>query len=223
MQPLCNLLARSFGLRVLVAVAGENCIRIKPCERCSATDRPTSLVLSTLTSIGIRGRVTPASPATPPLFLPKTRSWNKIGKVRRLLHRSGRTGLSRPLPGSYWFFPVGMPCLSPRAHDGNRRDSSSHHSHKHRHLMRTITGITVDSALHQLAFRKSTPKYSCSRLRSCFSGSLHLAANQSKSFFGHSDGSAIWASTTFGPFPTSDERLNTHRTVAAQRFSSIHF
>src|SRR4029077_12225797 len=141
----------------------------------------------------------------------------------RLPHRGGRTGLSRPLPGSYWFFPVGMSCLSPWAHDRNRRDSSWHHSHKRRHLMRTITEITVDSALHQLAFSKSTPKYSCSHLRSRFTGSLHLAGNLSRSFFGHPDYSAISASTTSGLFPTADERFNTHRTVAAQRFSSIHF
>jgi len=89
--------------------------------------------------------------------------------------------------------------------------------------MRTITGITVDSALHQLAFSKSMPKYSCSRLRSWFTGSLHLAVNQSKSFLGHTDYSAISASTTSRLFPTSDERFNTHRTVAAQQFSSIHF
>lgn len=41
----------------------------------------------------------------------------------RLPHQGGRTGLSRPLPGSYWFFPVGMPRLSTWAHDRNRRDS----------------------------------------------------------------------------------------------------
>ena len=75
-----------------------------------------------------------------------------------LLHRADRTGLSRPLPGSYRFFPVGMLCLSPRAHDRNRGDSSSHRSHKHQHLMRTITAKNVNSALHQLAFSKLTPK-----------------------------------------------------------------
>jgi hypothetical protein len=85
--------------------------------------------------------------------------------------------------------------------------------------MRTITGITVDFDLHQLAFSKSMPKYSCSR----FTGSLHLAFNQSKSFRGHTDYSAGSASTTSRLFPTSDERFNTHRTVAAQRFPSIHF
>jgi hypothetical protein len=116
-----------------------------------------------------------------------------------------------------------MPCLSPRAHDRNRGVSSWQHSDKHRHLMRTITGITVDSALHQLAFSRSTPKYSCSRLRSWFTGSFHLAANQSKPFFAHPDCSAISTSATSGLFPTPDEPFNTHRTVAAQRFSSIHF
>ena len=85
--------------------------------------------------------------------------------------------------------------------------------------MRTITGITVDSALHQLAFSKSMRKYS----RSWFTGSLHLAGNQSKSFLGHTDYSASSASTTSRLFPTSDERFNTLRTVAAQRFTSIHF
>ena len=140
-----------------------------------------------------------------------------------LPHRGGRTGLSRPLPGSYWFFPVGMPCLPPRAHDRNRRDSSWQHSGHDRHLMRTIAAITVDSALHQLAFSKSTPKYSCSPLQSWFAASLHLATNQSKSFLGHPHYSALSASTTSAPFSTSGERFNTHRTVAAQRFSSIHF
>jgi hypothetical protein len=77
---------------------------------------------------------------------------------------------------------VGMPRLSPRAHDRNRRDSSWQHSGPHRHLVRTITGTTVDFALHQLAFGKSTPKYSRSRLPSWFTGSLHLAGSQSKSF-----------------------------------------
>ena len=37
------------------------------------------------------------------------------------------------------------------------------------------------------------------------------------------DYSAVSASTTSRLFPTPDEPLNTHRTVAAQRFSSIHF
>ena len=141
----------------------------------------------------------------------------------RLSHRGGRSGLSRPLPGSYWFFPVGMPRLSPRAHDRNRRHSSWQHSGRHRHLMRTITGKTVDSALHQLAVSKSTPKYSCRCLRSCFTASLHLASDQSTSFLSHPRYSAISASTTSRLFPTSDERFNPHRTVAAQRFSSIHF
>src|ERR1700746_3105591 len=141
----------------------------------------------------------------------------------RLPHPGGRTGLSRPLPGPYWFFPVGMPCLSPRAHDRDRGDSSWHHSDHHRHVMRSITGMAVDSALHQLAFSKSTPKCSCSRLRSWFTGSLNLAGKQSKSFFGRSNCSATSASTTSSLFPIPDERFNTHRTVAAQRFSSIHF
>ena len=140
-----------------------------------------------------------------------------------LPHRGGRTGLSRPLPGSYWFFPVGMPRLSLRAHDRNRRDSSWQHSDNHRHLMKNMTRKAVDSALHQLAFSKSTPKYSCSHLRSSFTGSLHLSDNHSKSFFGHSSCSAISVSTTSSLFPISDEQFNTHRTVAAQRFSSIHF
>src|SRR5215469_4359417 len=139
----------------------------------------------------------------------------------RLPQRGGKTGLSRPLPGSYWFFPLGMPCLPPRAHDRNRRDSSWHRSHKHRQLMTTISRIIVDSALHQLAFSRSTPKCSCSCRRSWFTGSLHLAGTQSKSFFAHPNSSAISASATTGLFPTPNEPLNTHRTVAAQRFSSI--
>jgi hypothetical protein len=89
--------------------------------------------------------------------------------------------------------------------------------------MRTITGITADSALHPLAFSKSTPKCSCSRFRSSFIGSLHLPGNQLKSFLGHPDYSAISPPTTSRLFPISDERFNTHSTVDAQRFSSIHF
>jgi hypothetical protein len=77
--------------------------------------------------------------------------------------------------------------------------------------------------LHQLAFSRSTPSYSCSRLRSGFTGSLHLAGKQSTSFFAHPDCSAISASATSGLFPTPDEPFHTHRTVASQRFSSIHF
>src|SRR5215469_15647685 len=140
-----------------------------------------------------------------------------------LLHRHGRTGLSRPLPGSYWFFPVGMPRLSPWVHDRNRRDPTWQHSANHRHLMRTIAGLTLDSALHQLAFSKSKPMYSCSRLQSWFAALLHLGSNQSKSFLGHPNYSTLSASTTSAPFSPSGERFNTHRTVAAQRFSSIHF
>src|SRR5215469_10567817 len=191
----------------------------------------------------IGGRVHPSLPAACPArgLSPYSLLWlsrqplsqRKTGTVSspagdgtagtELLHRHGRTGLSRPLPGSYWFFPVGMPRLSPWVHDRNRRDSTWQHSANHRHLMRTIAGTTVDSALNQLAFSKSTPKYSCSRLRSWFAGSLHLAGNQSKSFLGYPHYSAVSASTTSDPFSTSGKRFNTHRTVAAQRFSSIHF
>jgi hypothetical protein len=42
-------------------------------------------------------------------------------------------------------------------------------------------------------------------------------------FLGHPHYSAVSASTTSDPFSTSGKRFNTHRTVAAQRFSSIHF
>jgi hypothetical protein len=89
--------------------------------------------------------------------------------------------------------------------------------------MRTIIETIVDSALQQLAFSKSTPSCSCRRLRSWFTASFHLAGNQSKLPLGHADCSVISASITFGLFPTYEERFNTHRTVAAQRFSSIHF
>jgi hypothetical protein len=126
----------------------------------------------------------------------------------RLPHPGGRTGLSRPLPGPYWFFPVGMPCLSPRAHDRDRGDSSWHHSDHHRHVMRSITGMAVDSALHQLAFSKSTPKCSCIRLRSRFRDSFHLPANQSTLSLGPLDCSVMSAATTFGLFPISEERFN---------------
>src|SRR5215469_2797963 len=98
-----------------------------------------------------------------------------------LPHRGGRTGLSRPLPGSYWFFPVGMPCLPPRAHDRNRRDSSWQHSGHHRHLVRT--GLTFNSALPELAFAKLAAKCSLSTLPSSFTSSFRLSHPQSASTF----------------------------------------
>jgi hypothetical protein len=89
--------------------------------------------------------------------------------------------------------------------------------------MRTIARVTFDSALCELAFSKSTLKCSCTRLRYCFTSSFHLAGNQSKLSLGHRDREVMSASIAFRLFLTSQERFNTHRTVAAQRFSSIHF
>ena len=89
--------------------------------------------------------------------------------------------------------------------------------------MRTIIETIVDSALQQLAFSKSTLSCFCSRLRSWVTASFHLGGNQSKLSLGHADCSVISESITFGLFPTYEERFNAHRTVTAQRFSSIHF
>jgi len=141
----------------------------------------------------------------------------------RLSHRGATTGLSRPLPGPYGFFPVGMPRLPPGPHDCNRRDPSWQHSYPHRHLMRTITAIPFESALHPLAFSKSTPNCSCSHLRSSFAASLHRARNPSTPSLCNPHCAVMAVPTTSGLFQTSEDRLNTHRIVAAQRFSSIHF
>ena len=112
-----------------------------------------------------------------------------------LPHRGGRTGLSRPLPGSYWFFPMGMPCLPPRAHDRNRRDSSWQHSGHDRHLMRTA--LTFNSALPELAFAKSASKCSLGSLLSSFTSSFRLSHPQPAPTFCPPHYSAIMVLSAF--------------------------
>jgi len=89
--------------------------------------------------------------------------------------------------------------------------------------MRTGIETTVASALQQLAFSKSTP--SCSYTHLDLGLPLHstLPVINRKLSLGHAHCSLISASITFGLFPTSQQRFNAHGTVAAQRFSSIHF
>jgi hypothetical protein len=109
----------------------------------------------------------------------------------RLPQQRGRTEFSRPLPGSYWFFPLGMPCLPPRAHDPNRGDSSWQHSDHHRHLMRT--GLTFDSALPEIALAKSAPKCSLNSLLSSLRSSFCPCPPQSLPTFCPPHYSAIMA------------------------------
>src|SRR6516165_4536490 len=143
----------------------------------------------------------------------------------RLLHRSGRAGLSRPLPGSYGFFPVGMPRLPPWAHDHNRRDSSWLHSDHHRHLMRTR--LTFDSALPELAFPKSAAKCSLSSLLSSITSSFRSSRPQSAPAFCPPHYSPIMVFSAFCflliLWCRSKTLKATRSPSAAQRFTSIDF
>jgi len=129
--------------------------------------------------------------------------------------------LSRPLRGSYRFFPVGMPRLPPRAHDRNPGDRSLRLFRINRHLLRT--GLVFNSDLYKLAFAKSAEKYFLRGLRASFTSSFCLTRRLSKSSSYHPGDSAIVTLSAFCFFPSSERPFNTYRPITAQRLTPIHF